>query len=90
MTDLELFTRDLMRDMENTLGTGLDWVAANHYDTATPHVHIIVSGSNDRGKRLLLPRDYINMAFAIRQSDLSHWNWGRCTSVRRHRNWRSK
>ena len=40
MKDLKLFTRDLMTRMEKDLSTKLDWAAANHYDTATPHVHI--------------------------------------------------
>lgn len=60
MKDLTLFTRDLMTRMEKDLSTQLDWVAANHYDTATPHVHIVVSGRNEAGKRLRMPRQYIS------------------------------
>ena len=36
LTDLRAFTRDLMSQAERDLGTRLDWVAANHYDTGTP------------------------------------------------------
>ena len=49
-----------MSQMENDLGTKLDWVAANHYDTATPHTHIVISGKKDNGKNLIIPRDYIS------------------------------
>jgi type IV secretory pathway VirD2 relaxase len=31
-----------MRQMEADLGTKLDWVAVNHYNTGHPHVHVIV------------------------------------------------
>lgn len=59
MTDLPAFTRDFMREMEKTLARDLNWVAAAHYDTATPHVHIVLSGRDRTGKCLILPRDYI-------------------------------
>lgn len=59
MTDLPAFTRDFMHEMEKTLARDLNWVAAAHYDTATPHVHIVVSGRDTAGKRLVIPRDYI-------------------------------
>ncbi|RZV36088.1 MAG: DUF3363 domain-containing protein, partial [Acidimicrobiales bacterium] len=65
MKDLTLFTRDLMTGMEKDLCTKLDWVAANHYDTATPHVHVVVSGRDEAGKRLLMPRKYIS--YGIRE-----------------------
>ena len=60
INDLRSFTRDLMSQMENDLGTKLDWVAANHYDTATPHTHIVISGKKSDGKNLVIPRAYIS------------------------------
>lgn len=36
MTDLREFTRDLARQMENDLGTRLDWVAVDHWNTDNP------------------------------------------------------
>jgi len=60
LNELRGFTRDLMSQMESDLGTKLDWVAANHYDTATPHTHIVISGKKDNGKNLVIPRDYIS------------------------------
>lgn len=48
--DLRPFTRGLMRDLERDLGTHLDWVAVDHYDTGHPHTHIVVRGVTDDGK----------------------------------------
>jgi hypothetical protein len=36
MTDLRAFTRDLARQMEADLGTTLDWVAVDHWNTDNP------------------------------------------------------
>ena len=65
LTDMRAFTRDLMRQMESDLGTKLEWVAINHYDTATPHTHIVVRGVTDNGKTLVMPRRYIS--YGIRE-----------------------
>ncbi len=37
MTDLRAFTRELMEDMARDLGTRLDWVAVDHWNTDNPH-----------------------------------------------------
>jgi len=58
--DLRTFTRNLMSQMERDLETRLDWVAANHYDTANPHTHVVVRGVDDDGKNLVIPREYIS------------------------------
>ena len=39
MTDLKAFTRDLAQQMEADLGTRLDWVAVDHWNTDNPHAH---------------------------------------------------
>lgn len=67
--DLRPFTRDLMRDMERDLGTRLDWVAVDHYDTAHPHTHIVVRGVTDDGKILNIAGDYIAHGIRARASD---------------------
>ena len=46
--DLRSYTRGLMSQMERDLETRLDWVAANHYDTANPHTHIVIRGVKRR------------------------------------------
>ncbi len=60
MTDLHGFTRDLMRDVEHDLGTGLDWVAVDHWNTDNPHIHVLVRGRADDGEDLVISRDYIS------------------------------
>jgi len=42
--DRTLFIESFMRQMQRDLGTPLEWMAANHYDTAHPHTHILVRG----------------------------------------------
>lgn len=39
MEDLRGFTRDLAAQMETDLGTKLDWVAIDHWNTDNPHIH---------------------------------------------------
>lgn len=58
--DLRTYTRNVMAQMERDLGTKLDWVAANHYDTANPHSHIVIRGVRDTGSTLIIPREYIS------------------------------
>jgi type IV secretory pathway VirD2 relaxase len=44
MTDLRAFTCNLMTEMERDLGTKLDWIAVDHWNTKHPHVLILVRG----------------------------------------------
>lgn len=59
MEDLKAFTRDLMKQAEQDLGTRLDWVGVTHWNTEHPHVHIVVRGKADTGEDLVISRDYI-------------------------------
>src|SRR5690606_25770289 len=49
MDDLKGFTRDLVKQMEADLGTKLDWVAVDHWNTDNPHVHLLVRGVDETG-----------------------------------------
>lgn len=69
--DLTPFVRDLMAEAERDLGTRLDWVAANHYDTDHPHAHVVVRGKTEGGEDLVIPRAYISHGFARRGADLA-------------------
>jgi len=53
-------TRALMTQMEEDLGTRLDWVAVDHFDTAHPHTHIIARGITHDGKGLNIAGEYIS------------------------------
>ncbi|MFG1412023.1 DUF3363 domain-containing protein [Xanthobacter sp. VTT E-85241] len=70
MADLKNFTRDLVGQMEKDLGTRLDWVAVDHWNTEHPHVHLIVRGVRDDGENLVISRDYIKEGMRDRARDL--------------------
>ena len=53
MIDLKAFTRDLLADTERDLGTKLDWIAAEHWNTDDPHVHILIRGKAEDGRDLV-------------------------------------
>src|SRR5271166_1008077 len=44
---------------ERDLGTKLDWVGVDHWNTDNPHIHVIVRGKGDDGRDLVIARDYI-------------------------------
>jgi len=77
MESLSAVTKDLMRDMERDLGTKLDWVAADHYDTGQPHTHIVIRGKRDDGKDLVMPKDYISRGIRERAEELVTIELGR-------------
>ncbi|AZO34829.1 MAG: DUF3363 domain-containing protein [Mesorhizobium sp.] len=68
--DLKPLTRRLMAQMQEDLGTKLDWVAVDHFNTGHPHAHIIVRGKDDRGENLVIVRDYISSGLRERASEL--------------------
>jgi type IV secretory pathway VirD2 relaxase len=70
MTDLRAFTRDLARHMEADLGTKLDWIAVDHWNTDNPHVHLLVRGIDETGADLVISRDYISRGLRSRAEDL--------------------
>lgn len=70
MEDLKRFTRELMAQAEKDLGTKLDWVAVDHWNTGNPHVHVIVRGVADDGSDLVIDRDYIKTGMRDRAQDL--------------------
>ena len=68
--DLPAHARQLMAQVESDLGTRLEWVAIDHYDTAHPHVHIVVRGVDENGNALLLARDYVRSGIRARSQEL--------------------
>lgn len=68
--DLKDLTRRLMARMEGDLGTKLDWVAVDHFNTGHPHTHIILRGKDDRGKDLIIAREYITQGMRERAAEL--------------------
>ncbi|EKF57658.1 hypothetical protein QWE_20263 [Agrobacterium albertimagni AOL15] len=70
LSDLKTYARDLMGQMERDLGTRLDWVGVDHWNTDNPHVHIILRGRIDDGQDLVISRDYIKEGMRARAQDL--------------------
>ncbi|ADZ68727.1 relaxase/mobilization nuclease domain-containing protein [Polymorphum gilvum] len=86
MTDLQAFARDLMSQMEKDLGTKLDWVGVDHWNTDNPHVHIILRGRTDDGQDLVIARDYIKEGMRARAQDLVTQDLGLRSDLEIHAN----
>ncbi|PKP99714.1 MAG: type VI secretion protein [Alphaproteobacteria bacterium HGW-Alphaproteobacteria-13] len=71
LTDLREYTRDLVRQMEADLGTRLEWIAVDHWNTDNPHVHLLVRGVDDQGADLVINRDYISHNLRSRAEELA-------------------
>jgi type IV secretory pathway VirD2 relaxase len=71
LSDLKAFTRDLMSQAERDLGTKLDWVGIDHWNTDNPHAHIIVRGKGDDGDDLVIARDYVRQGLRARAAHLA-------------------
>jgi len=73
LDDLRTYTRHLVNRMEADLGTRLDWVAVDHWNTDNPHTHLIVRGRDDTGKDLIIAGDYIAHGFRGREVEQERW-----------------
>ena len=71
LDNLRTYTRHLVSRMEADLGTRLDWVAVDHWNTDNPHTHLIVRGRDDTGKDLIIAGDYIAHGFRHRAAELA-------------------
>lgn len=79
--DLKPLTRRFMAQMESDLGTRLDWVAVDHFNTGYPHTHILLRGVDDRGKDLIIARDYLSSGMRERLSELVTLDLGPCSDL---------
>lgn len=68
--DLKPYVRRLMTQVEQDLGTRLDWVAVDHFNTERPHTHIVLRGVDDRGENLVIAREYMSHGLRERASEL--------------------
>ena len=69
LENLRAFTRELLGDVERDLGTKLDWVAVDHWNTDNPHVHVLIRGRADDGQDLVISRAYISRGFRDRAAE---------------------
>ena len=81
LSDLRSFTRELMEQMERDLGTRLDWVAVDHFNTGHPHSHVVIRGKDDRGGDLIIAQDYITAGLRHRAEDLVTLELGQETQL---------
>mgnify|MGYP001116935846 CR=1 FL=1 len=68
--DLKPYIRRLMAQVEQDLGTKLDWMAVDHFNTDRPHTHIVLRGVDDRGDNLIIAREYMTHGLRERASEL--------------------
>jgi type IV secretory pathway VirD2 relaxase len=69
LNDLRTFTREVMADVERDLGTRLDWMATDHWNTDNPHVHVLIRGKAEDGQDLVISRAYISRGFRDRAAE---------------------
>lgn len=74
--DLKPLVRRWMAQVEHDLGTKLDWVAVDHFNTGHPHAHVLVRGVDDRGQDLIIAREYISRGLAARAAELVNLDLG--------------
>ena len=79
--DLKPMTRRLMAQVEQDLGTKLDWVAVDHYNTGHPHTHIVVRGKDHRGHDLVIGREYLTQGIRERAAELVSLDLGPRTDI---------
>ncbi len=69
--DLKSYTRELMTQVQRDLGTRLEWVATDHWDTDNPHIHILLRGKDEAGEDLVIAGDYIAHGIRRRAAELA-------------------
>lgn len=63
LEDLQATTRELMARAERALGTRLDWIAVDHWNTDHPHVHVLIRGVADDGRDLVINPEFMKHGF---------------------------
>ncbi len=74
--DLKPLVRRWMKQVEADLGTRLDWIAVDHFNTGHPHSHVLVRGTDDRGQNLIIAREYMSRGLAMRAAELVNLDLG--------------
>ena len=57
--DLKDLTEKFMKTLEQRTGFKFYWQAANHYNTAHPHAHILINGKDKYGRKVDIPPDIV-------------------------------
>jgi len=80
-SDLKPMIRRLMGQAEKDLGTKLDWVAVDHFNTGHPHTHVLLRGKDDQDKNLIIAREYIAKGLRARATDIVNLDLGPRTDL---------
>ena len=67
---LRHLTRRLLKEMELDLGSALEWVAADHYNTGFPHTHIVLRGVDGHGDELRIAGAYLREGMRLRAAKI--------------------
>ena len=78
--DLKDLTEKFMKKLENQLGYKLYWQAANHYDTAHPHAHLLINGVSKDGREVNIPKDVVKTFMREYARDICTSQIGRRTA----------
>jgi type IV secretory pathway VirD2 relaxase len=65
------YTRQVVAKMESDMGMKLEWVAIDHYNTAHPHVHLIVRGVDEKGRMYWMDDDYVKTGIRQRAKEIA-------------------
>jgi type IV secretory pathway VirD2 relaxase len=79
--DLKPMVRQLMSQAEQDLGTKLDWVAVDHFNTGHPHSHVLLRGVDERGANLVIAREYITHGLRQRAAEIVNRDLGPRTDL---------
>jgi type IV secretory pathway VirD2 relaxase len=74
--DLKPLIRRWMRQVEQDLDTRLGWVAVDHFNTGHPHSHVVMRGKDERGKDLVIAREYLTQGLRARATELVELDLG--------------
>lgn len=67
---LEPLVRRFMARMEDDLGTRLEWVAVDHFNTSQPHTHVVLRGKDELGEDLVIAPDYLKHGAKLRLEEI--------------------
>jgi len=57
--NLTELSKKFMEKLQAATGYNLYWQAANHYNTAHPHAHLLINGVDVSGKQVEIPKDIV-------------------------------
>jgi len=58
--DLEDYVRTVLRVVEVDLKTRLEWYGVCHHNTDNAHAHVVLRGTDEKGKPLIISREYLS------------------------------